>query len=72
MSQLKSMLIGVLLALIIVLTVALALLVVNEVQPAQAQEINRPVIAVEEVQYARLVDAIPQRDITVQQFAPLK
>ena len=73
MTRLKSMFLGTILTLIIFSTVALALMVVSEVQPVQADEVPQPAVTVvEEVEYARLVDATPRRDITLQRIAPLK
>ena len=73
MAQVKSIILGGSLTLVLFLTVGLAVLVASGVQPAQANEVYPPVVTViEDVQYENLVDAMPQRDITVQRFAPLQ
>lgn len=72
MARFKLFLTGSLLA---VLTLYLVIFVamMSELQPVQADAAHQVVApaAVEEIHYAQLTDAQPQRDITQQQFAPL-
>ena len=70
MKIVKSIVVGSLFTMIVVLTITLAAFVVNEVQPVEAKVVNPPVPVIEEVQYIPLTDALPQRDITTQQFTP--
>ena len=70
MTQLKSMVFGGLFTLIIFATVALAIVVASEAQAVQADEVSR-VTDYQAVEYAQLTDAVPQRDVTLQYFAPL-
>lgn len=59
--------------LILYLAVILVVLVITEMQPVQADMSSEPIEAtIDEVQYLRLTDAPPQRDITRQRFAPLE
>jgi hypothetical protein len=55
--------------LIITLTV-----MVSEIQPVRADLVIQPGVTIvdENVEYLRLTDAPPQRDITAQRFAPLE
>lgn len=72
MARFKLILTGALLA-VLTLYLVIFLAMVSELQPVQADAAN-PMVApavVEQVQYAQLTDAQPQRDITEQQFAPL-
>ena len=73
MTQLKSMLFGGIFTLIIFMTVALALVVATEAQGVPADQIVQPAIVTlrDNSQYAPLTDAISQRDITLQYYAPL-
>lgn len=73
MKQLKWMLNGALFTLLFSLVVTLTILVMSELQAVQADVVVQPATIVnEQVEYARLVDTPPQRDITVQRFAPLE
>jgi hypothetical protein len=74
MTRMKSLFLGSLFSLILFATIALALLVVSEVQLVRADEAGQPAVIspVEEAQYAQLVDATPRRDITGQRLAPLE
>ncbi|MCB0156071.1 MAG: hypothetical protein KDF65_14850 [Anaerolineae bacterium] len=73
MTQLKSMLFGGIFTLIIFMTIALAMVVATEAQGVPADQIAQPTIVTvqDNVAYAPLTDAIPQRDITVQYYVPL-
>lgn len=72
MARFKLFLTGAFLA-VLTLYLVIFLAMVSELQPVQADATNQVVApaAVEQVQYAQLTDAQPQRDITRQQFAPL-
>ncbi len=72
MARFKLFLTGAFLA-VLTLYLVIFLAMVSELQPVQADATNQVVApaAVEQVQYAQLTDAQPQRDITQQQFAPL-
>ena len=68
MERLKLMLTGGLLVVAtFYLAIFLMLTTISELQPVQADVPP----AVEEIHYAQLTDAQPQRDISQQQFAPL-
>ncbi len=72
MARFKLILTGAFLA-VLTLYLVIFMLVVSDLQPVQADTTNQIVApaAVEEIQYAQLTDAQPQRDITRQQFTPL-
>ena len=72
MRQLKWMLNGALFTLLFCLVVTLTILVMSEMQAVRADVVVQPAITNENIEYARLTDAPPQRDITVQRFAPLE
>ena len=72
MERLKLMLTGGFLAVsTLALAAVLTMTTMIEIQPVQADVINQPTNA-ESVQYAQLTDAQPQRDISIQNFAPLQ
>jgi hypothetical protein len=72
MERLKLMLTGGFLAVsTLVLAAVLTMTTMIEIQPVQADVINQPTNT-ENVQYAQLTDAQPQRDISNQHFAPLQ
>jgi hypothetical protein len=73
MRQLKWMLNGALFTLLFCLVVTLTILVMSEMQAVRADVVVQPAVTVNEnIEYARLTDAPPQRDITAQRFAPLE
>jgi hypothetical protein len=76
MKQVKQMVRGGLIALVLCLVVTLTVLVMSEVnQSTLAKTVDQPAVitAVESrTQYIPLRDAPPQRDITAQRFAPLE
>ncbi|GIK36219.1 MAG: hypothetical protein BroJett011_00520 [Chloroflexota bacterium] len=74
MKQLKWMFNGALLTLIFCLALTLTILVISEMQTVRADVVIQPggVTVQENTDYARLLDAPPQRDITAQRFAPLE
>jgi hypothetical protein len=73
MQQLKWMLNGALFTLLFCLVVTLTILVMSEMQAVRADVVVQPAVTVNEnIEYARLTDAPPQRDITAQRFAPLE
>ena len=70
MERFKLMLTGGLLA-VLTLYLAIFLAMASELQPVQADvsnQINAPAPISQEVHYAQLTDAQPQRDITKQHF----
>ena len=70
MERFKLMLTGGLLA-VLTLYLAIFLAMVSELQPVQADvsnQINVPAPVSQEIHYAQLTDAQPQRDITQQHF----
>jgi hypothetical protein len=70
MTQLKSMVVGGIFTAIIFMTIALAVVVASEAQTVPTgQALTAPIQS--NVEYAQLTDAVPQRDITIQYFAPL-
>jgi hypothetical protein len=72
MARFKLFLTGAFLAAL-TLYLVIFLAMVSELQPGQADaaiQVAAPAV-VEQVEYAQLTDAQPQRDITQQQFAPL-
>jgi hypothetical protein len=72
MERLKLMLTGGFLAVsTLVLVAVLTMTTMIEIQPVQADVISQPTNA-ENVQYAQLTDAQPQRDISSQNFTPLQ
>lgn len=59
--------------LILYFGIILAVLLIFEMQPVQADLSNQPIMTTtSNVQYLRLTDALPQRDITKQRLAPLE
>jgi hypothetical protein len=59
--------------LILYFVVILTTLIITEMRPVQADVSGQPVVTKsEDVQYLRLTDAPPQRDISEQHFAPLE
>ena len=72
MRQLKWMLNGALFTLLFCLVVTLTILVMSEMQAVRADVLVQPAVTNENIEYARLTDAPPQRDITAQRFAPLE
>ena len=72
MRQLKWMLNGALFTLLFCLVVTLTILVMSEMQTVRADVVVQPAVTNENIEYARLIDAPPQRDITAQRFAPLE
>lgn len=74
MKQLKWMFNGALLTLIFCLALTLTILIISEMQTVRADVVIQPggVTVQEKTEYARLIDAPPQRDITAQRFAPLE
>ncbi len=74
MQQLRWMLNGALITLAFCLIVTLTILVLSEMQPVRANLVIQPVVTTvdEKVEYLRLTDTPPQRDITAQRFAPLE
>ena len=73
MRQLKWMLNGALFTLLFCLVVTLTILVMSEMQAVRADVVVQPAVTVNEnIEYARLTDAPPQRDIRAQRFAPLE
>lgn len=74
MTQLKWMFNGALVTLIFCLALTLTVLVMSEIQSVRADVVIRPggITVQENTEYTRLLDAPPQRDITVQRFAPLE
>jgi hypothetical protein len=69
MTKLKSLIVSGLLTLTLIFVMAAMALVMSDMQsvPVGAAE---PMVNTEQVEYLRLTDAVPQRDITGQQFAP--
>jgi hypothetical protein len=74
MTELKLILKGALVTLIFCLGLTLTILVVSELQAVRADVIVQPagVTINNTPDYAQLMDTPPQRDITVQRFAPLE
>jgi hypothetical protein len=74
MQQLKWMLNGALITLAFCLIITLTVMVLSEIQPVRADLVIQPGVTTvdEDVEYLRLTDAPPQRDITAQRFAPLE
>jgi hypothetical protein len=66
------MLNGALFTLLFCLVVTLTILVMSEMQTVRADVVVQPAVTNENIEYARLIDAPPQRDITAQRFAPLE
>jgi hypothetical protein len=70
MNRVKSIITNSLLTLILVLSILASVLVINNNQAAAA---NQPAsVETNQTVYLQLTDAPPLRDITQQQFAPLK
>lgn len=65
-----------LLILVLYLVIILTILAISEMGPAQADvdNLSQPVVttAGDDIEYLRLTDAPPARDITKQRFAPLE
>ncbi len=74
MQQIKWMLKGGAITLVLLLVMTFTFLVMSELNGRSlAQVIDRPVVTGGmDTGYARLADAPPQRDITVQRFAPVE
>lgn len=74
MIKLKSILISGFLTFTISLVILAAALVIADMQTVQADFVDQPVVATvdPEPYYLPLTDAPPQRDITIQRFAPLE
>jgi hypothetical protein len=75
MKRLNLIVTGALLAVVtLVLALFLTITTMSEMPPVQADVSNQFTVpaAQEEVHYAQLTDARPQRDISQQQFAPLE
>jgi hypothetical protein len=73
MKKLKATFTGGLFILILYAVVILTILIITEMQPVQADVSNQPIVTTTgDVQYLRLTDAPPQRDITKQRLAPLE
>jgi hypothetical protein len=72
MQQLKWMLNGALFTLLFILVLTFTILVMSEMQEVQADVVQPAVSVNEDIEYAKLTDAPPQRDITAQRFAPLE
>lgn len=72
MTRLRSILTSSLLTLVLGLVIVTMGLVMSEMQSVQADAINEPVaVTIEErAEYLPLTDAVPQRDVTNQEFAP--
>ena len=70
MKQLIAIFKSGLFTLILYLAIILTILIVTDMQPVQADISSQPIVTTDEVQYLRLTDAPPQRDITKQRFAP--
>jgi hypothetical protein len=73
MARFKLILTGAFLAVLTLYLVVFMLVASDLLQPVQADAANQfaAPAAVEEIHYAQLTDAQPQRDITQQHFAPL-
>ena len=73
MERLKLMLTGgIVAAATLALAMVLTITTMTELEPVQADVANQitvPAVA-EEIHYAQLTDAQPQRDVTQQHFAP--
>ena len=74
MKQLKWMFNGALLTLIFCLALTLTVLIISEMQTVRADVVIQPgaIVVQEKIEYARLLDAPLQRDITAQRLAPLE
>ena len=76
MKQLIRVLKSGLLILVLYLVIILTILTINEMEPAQADidNLSQPVVTTtgDDIEYLRLTDARPERDITKQRFAPLE
>ncbi len=70
MSRLKTIIINSLLTLVFCLTIMATALIINDAQAVQADAAIAD--ASTQVVYLQLTDAPPQRDITLQQIAPLQ
>ena len=70
MNRVKSIITNSLLTLVLVLSILSSVLVINN---NQAEAANQPAgVEITETVYLSLTDAPPLRDISQQQFAPLK
>lgn len=74
MKQLKWMLNGALLTMVFCLIVTLTIMVMSEMQSVKADFVVRldAPAAAQQAEYLPLLSAQPQRDITVQRFAPVE
>ena len=74
MEQVKLMVKGGFVTLVLCLVVTLTVLALSEFnQRSVAQTVPQPIVtASDNGSYARLKDAVPQRDITTQRFSPLE
>ena len=73
MEQLKVIFKSGLFVLIMYLVIILTILMITEMQPVRADMVRQPIVTtVDDVQYLRLTDAPPQRDITRQRIAPVE
>ena len=74
MAQLKSLIIGSSLTLILCLVIISMALVMSDLQSVKADTASQPVLinVDNNVQYLTLQDAPPHRDITQQRLAPLQ
>jgi hypothetical protein len=74
MKQLKWMLNGALFTMVFCLIITLTIMVMSEMQLVKADFVVRldaPAVT-QQAEYLPLLDAQPQRDITVQRFAPVE
>lgn len=73
MKQLKWMLNGALFTMVFCLIVTLTIMVMSEIQSVKADFVVRlDTPAAQQAEYLPLQSAQPQRDITVQRFAPVE
>lgn len=74
MKQIRWMLNGALFTMVFCLVITLTILVMSEMQLVKADFVVRldAPVAAEQAEYLPLLSAQPQRDITVQRFAPVE
>jgi hypothetical protein len=75
MKTVRSILTGSLITLMLGLALTVMVLVTRDLESVQADINAQPIIITvenDDVEYAPLTDAPPQRDITTQRFAPLE
>ena len=74
MRQLSKLFTNDLFILVLYLVVILVIVTINEMGSARADvnNVNQPTVITTDVEYLRLSDAPPDRDITKQRFAPLE